>query len=154
MKKYFIFILFVALVITGCTNGIKTPGLVINFTEKIQGRWVSVDDNSSMIEFVGEQKTDYYNNQKLSEGIFTLDDDLLTVVNGNEIYEYIILNITEQDLSLSFLPRGNTLDYRRLVVEVDDFNSCVAGGNPVLESYPRQCRSGMVDLLLKMLEMS
>jgi hypothetical protein len=28
----------------------------------------------------------------------------------------------------------------RVQIAVSDFNSCVAAGNPVMESYPRQCR--------------
>ena len=26
------------------------------------------------------------------------------------------------------------------VGEIDDFESCIAAGNPAMESYPRQCR--------------
>ena len=28
------------------------------------------------------------------------------------------------------------------VQDVDDFESCIAAGNPAMESYPRQCRHG------------
>lgn len=39
-----------------------------------------------------------------------------------------------------FLPRFSN----DIGVEVSSFDECVAAGNPIMESYPRQCRSGEV----------
>jgi hypothetical protein len=80
----------------------------------IQGKWSSVGDNDSIIEFDGDAKVDYYRDQKLLEGKFKITDNLLTVTIDGDTYKYTILNVSDSDLSLSYLPRGNTLDYKRV----------------------------------------
>jgi|GEM_PF-487707 len=79
----------------------------------LQGKWRSIDDPNSVIEFKDKRKMDYYSNEKLSEGDFNLKGDYLTVRSDNETFEYRILELSDQVLTLTYLPRGNTLQYER-----------------------------------------
>ncbi|MAG24025.1 hypothetical protein CMI47_00450 [Candidatus Pacearchaeota archaeon] len=40
---------------------------------------------------------------------------------------------------------GFNVGERDLKIEVTDFESCIAAGNPAMESYPRQCRDPVTD---------
>jgi hypothetical protein len=79
------------------------------------GKWVSLDDQNSEIEFVGTKKIDYYQTQKVSEGNFVIDNDYLIVTDEGEEYKYSIVKVSNEDLILTYLSRGNTLKYKRVV---------------------------------------
>ncbi|MBL7053533.1 MAG: hypothetical protein ISS02_02670 [Candidatus Portnoybacteria bacterium] len=82
----------------------------------IQGKWTSLDDEKSVIEFKGDIKIDSYDNNKMNEGSFEFKQDnqrlIVTDVYG-EIFEYSVVELTDNILTLTYLPRGNILKYQR-----------------------------------------
>jgi hypothetical protein len=78
------------------------------------GRWISLDDANSEIEFKEGKKIDYYQKKKLSEGTFVQDGKSLTVSEDGDEFKYTILELSDTKLSLSYLARGNTLSYKRV----------------------------------------
>ncbi|MBU1956503.1 hypothetical protein KKF09_02500 [Patescibacteria group bacterium] len=80
----------------------------------IQGEWKSLDDINSIIEFGDGKKTDFYSNQKMSEGNFNLNEEHLIVSSDDETFEYKIIELSDQVLTLMYLPRGNILKYERI----------------------------------------
>lgn len=82
--------------------------------ELLQGRWVSVDDQNSVIQFSGSTVTEYYQNEKVSAGDFAVKNSarLVETINGEE-FEYAIAELNSTDLILSYLARGNTLKYKK-----------------------------------------
>lgn len=102
----------------------------IKFTEEqavstkdlLLGKWISVDDEKSIIEFTSEEKIDYYDEKEMSREEFqiyfskanqTEDDDgsHLIVSTDDEVLEYTIVHVGANDLELTYLARGNTLKY-------------------------------------------
>jgi len=81
---------------------------------KLFGRWVSLDDEKSVIEFTDSTKIDTYNGEKMSEDIFKLNEKHLTVGAGDDLFEYDIIEITDETLTMIYLGRGNILRYQRL----------------------------------------
>jgi hypothetical protein len=79
----------------------------------LQGEWWSLDDTNSTIVFDGNKKIDYYFATKMSEGDFEVVDDHLTVGAGDDVFEYQIVSLSDNLLTLTYLPRGNTLKYQR-----------------------------------------
>lgn len=90
----------------------------ISKIDTLLGSWISLDDAKSVIKFTSSTKIDYYENKKMSESNFTLDEEeiYLTVEGDNEIeiYEYEIMELKDDTLKLMFLPRGNILDYEKI----------------------------------------
>jgi len=79
----------------------------------IQGRWISVDDNDSVIEFIGDKKIDYYQDEEISEREFEINENNLIVRGDDDNFEYEIVELSDEMLELIYLPRGNTLRYTR-----------------------------------------
>jgi len=88
---------------------IKTSNLNL-----IQGSWISLDNAKSVIKFTSSTKIDYYENKKLAEDSFDIEEDHLTVGADEDLFEYTIVKITDTNLILTYLPRGNTLLYERI----------------------------------------
>ena len=107
MKKLFLFLL-VAFLFTGCQQ---------DSSQLLQGKWQSLDDEKSSIEFSGDKKIDLYEGGKLSEGVFTLEKKeeglYLSVKEGEETFEYKVDELSGANLNLIYLPRGNILRYER-----------------------------------------
>ncbi|MCK9393787.1 MAG: hypothetical protein WCX30_01590 [Candidatus Paceibacterota bacterium] len=78
------------------------------------GRWISLDDANSEIEFKEGKKIDYYQKKKLSEGTFVQEGKSLIVNEDGDEFKYTILELSDTNLSLSYLARGNTLNYKRV----------------------------------------
>lgn len=83
--------------------------------EFLQGKWVSLDDEKAEIEFNSSKIINYYDNQKLVEGTFriTNNNHLTTAVGGTNL-EYTITELTADSLTMTYLPRGNTLKYKKI----------------------------------------
>jgi len=81
----------------------------------IQGKWISKDDENSVIEFKGNIRKDIYDEEELDQGIFEFNQDQkkLTVTIDEDIFEYTINELTENSLIMMFLPRGNILRYTK-----------------------------------------
>lgn len=82
----------------------------------LQGKWVSTEDSKSEIQFSGTKKIDYYDGEKLSESEFIIEEKkYLTVGPAEDDMRYIIINLSKDNLSLTYLSRGNTLNYTKLI---------------------------------------
>lgn len=86
-----------------------------NNLDLLQGKWRAVDDSNSVIEFKNKTKIDYYSNEKLFEGSFDIDKDYLVVGSADQAFEYRIIELSDTDLSLMYLPRGNILQYKKIL---------------------------------------
>ena len=80
----------------------------------IQGSWISLDDAKSVIKFTSSTKIDFYENKKITEAGFAIEEDNLAVGADEDLFEYTIVKITDGNLVLTYLPRGNTLLYERI----------------------------------------
>jgi hypothetical protein len=91
----------------------------------LQGKWQSIDDAKSIIEFKNEYYADYYDNVKGEENKFWLDKgcpDSKESGNAGENEKYLvvgdmcwfIVNVTESRLELNYTARGNTLVYKKI----------------------------------------
>ena len=76
----------------------------------------------SVIEFSTIEKSDYYDGKFVNSGPFTLsfsndepkDDQItLSVYSDDDTFNYSVVSLTELELELIYLPRGNTLKYVR-----------------------------------------
>ncbi len=100
------------------TIELNNENLPVQASDKLsllQGKWFSVDDENSVIEFKDNLKIDFYSGEKMFEGIFELNDNNLKVNENGEIFEYTINEISESNLILMFLPRGNILKYHKVI---------------------------------------
>lgn len=105
----------------------------------LTGRWQSTQDELSEREFIGDnQLREVYEGAQVgpmatwqlysaadaqNAGFNTVFDDTLTyltISNGTDVMHFAILDVTDTMLQLSYLERGNTLEYTKmadLVVE-------------------------------------
>ena len=76
--------------------------------EEFEYKIIDAKINSSKI-------INYYDNQKLVEGTFriTNNNHLTTAVGGTNL-EYTITELTADSLTMTYLPRGNTLKYKKI----------------------------------------
>lgn len=79
----------------------------------LQGKWVSVDDEKSEIEFKDGLKVDYYDGEFMAEGSIELIGKNLLVDFESEVFEYVIIEIDKDKLVLSYKDSGRTLKYKR-----------------------------------------
>ena len=89
------------------TNKIVSDNLLI-------GRWLSLDDCDSMIEFDEDNKIDYYQGEKISEDKYDQERDNIVVKTEEGKMEYKIIEISSKKLILIYLARGNTLSYKKV----------------------------------------
>ena len=94
----------------------------------LQGKWESTDDSEYVVEFKDEEKIDYYSGKKSSEGSFNLydgipatndnkmnnDGEYLVVNSDDQVFEYRIVEVSDQNLVLTYLLRGNTLKFKKI----------------------------------------
>lgn len=83
-------------------------------SELLQGKWVSLDDAKSEVQFDGSKVIDYYDGENLSDGTFVIQNasHLIETING-EKFEYTITELSNTNLTLIYLGRGNILRYQR-----------------------------------------
>ncbi|MCK5021056.1 MAG: hypothetical protein KAS32_28855 [Candidatus Peribacteraceae bacterium] len=95
-----------------------------NTQAKLQGLWTSEDDPLSQIEFAGNIQKQIYNGETLSEDEYSISNkspvtentesgEYLHVNNDDEMFEYKILSLEDDVIELMYLPRGNTLKYKK-----------------------------------------
>ncbi|SCX93660.1 hypothetical protein SAMN05192588_0338 [Nonlabens sp. Hel1_33_55] len=98
---------------------------IVNFEN---GRWISTEDANSGIEIrddkwimfykgTDQSPRDVYDYKVERKPVNETDPDAamityLTISNSNETLEYALLEYNENLLSLSYVPRGNTLNYK------------------------------------------
>ncbi|MCF7835613.1 MAG: hypothetical protein K9M15_00620 [Candidatus Marinimicrobia bacterium] len=86
---------------------------------ELLGQWQSVEDSKSSKIFKSEGVVEeVYDGQIVSTGTWSFDGKRemgsLKIVMGGEDYVYTVVSLTENGLTLTYLPRGNTLVYERL----------------------------------------
>jgi hypothetical protein len=96
--------------------------LVEDYSEEILGEWRSKDDKKSVVVFNedGAFKS-VYDEEELSSGSWRIEEErgefdvsfYLYQEVDEEVYEYEIASIDEENLSLIYLDRGNILEYER-----------------------------------------
>jgi hypothetical protein len=90
----------------------------------LQSTWTSVDDPKSQIVFEDDLIAGVYEEELLSSDAFTMTDQspvvegvqegpYIIVGQDEETFIYAILKLTEEELELMYLPRGNILRYAR-----------------------------------------
>jgi hypothetical protein len=98
-----------------------------DYSQLIQGTWVSLDDKNSVIEFKEGMKVDFYSGEEMSSNEFGFYDSLpvtsasekkdsgkyLVVKVDDGVFEYEVSELTDKILNLIYLPRGNTLKYTK-----------------------------------------
>lgn len=105
---------------------VDTIVLNIDISDVLQGEWISADDPLSSIEFSASDKIDLYDDKELHRGTFTLSNimlsdtnpkavklTLLTVQADDDIMTYTIISLSDTELVMQYLPRGNVLKYVR-----------------------------------------
>lgn len=105
LKLYLVFLVV-------SVNAVKAQ----NENKKIMGRWVSEQDRKYEVVFNKSQKLDYYEKELTSTFNYQIKRDSLIAkdVSDNVIYYYLIDGVTDSYLSLTFLPRGNLLLFRKV----------------------------------------
>ena len=80
------------------------------------GRWMSLDDDKSVIEFTSETKTDYYDGENMGTDGYLFDSEgrLSVAMGEDEPLLYEVVELSDTDLTLRYLARGNDLRYRRM----------------------------------------
>ncbi|MFA6252285.1 MAG: hypothetical protein WCX74_02705 [Candidatus Paceibacterota bacterium] len=78
------------------------------------GKWQSDEDSKFVTEFTSSEQVDYYDGKEIASNKFTLNGDIISVDSFDEKLEYKILEVTNEKLSLSYLGRGNTLNFKRV----------------------------------------
>jgi hypothetical protein len=96
--------------------------LVEDYSEEILGEWRSKDDKKSVVVFNEDESfKSVYDEEELSSGSWRIEEErgefdvsfYLYQEVDEEVYEYEITNIDEENLSLIYLNRGNILEYER-----------------------------------------
>jgi len=93
--------------------------------EKLQGKWRSVDDKNSVVEFSVNKKFDHYDGQIMFTADFKLftqtdlvdqnnNGQYLVAKENEEEFKYNITELDDKNLTLMFLPRGNLLKYTKM----------------------------------------
>ena len=79
------------------------------------GKWQSTEDKYSLVEFTDTKKTDRYKGvQTVTQPYYIRDS---TIIVGKESYDMKYdFYVTKNVLNLVYLPRGNTLTYKRVKV--------------------------------------
>ena len=96
---------------------------VLNPTEFKEGRWISTVDSLSGIEIkngkwiifykgVTNESSSVYNFKTRTEKKSSHSNEYLTIFNDSDTLEYFIIEYNDQLLSLSYIGRGNTLNYQ------------------------------------------
>lgn len=88
-------------------------------TEKIMGKWISLDDEKSSIEFDQEEKVEIYDGEELSRLKYEWKElksgRQFAVKDEGEMMLYEVVKLEDDYLELTYLPRGTTLRYRRAI---------------------------------------
>ena len=90
------------------------PKQIITNSPTVNGKWKSLDDENSVIEFSSSKIIDYYQGENVSESSYTISGDTIIIGTEEDEMHYKILEITDSSLVLTYLSRGNTLRYQKI----------------------------------------
>ena len=96
---------------------------------KMVGMWQSTEDEKAIVVFNENGTTiDIYDGEELSGGSWELFEGekyegsgphLKTIINGEE-YDYAVWSVSDTELTINYLTRGNTLNYIRVVEDMTE----------------------------------
>lgn len=101
-----------SLLLSACSE--TAPSFSRTFNKDfLEGKWVSLEDKKFELEFKNNKRIEFYSRQKLSEGIYKINDSSLFVIDDEmkETLKYEIIKLNKDSLSLIYLDRGNMLNY-------------------------------------------
>jgi hypothetical protein len=126
MKKALIALIGI-LIFAGCHHEEISSIDVSGNLKLLQGEWQAIDDENVIVEFKGKTKIESYSEEKITEETFEIYDHsapiegttenengrYLLVNSDDELFKYKIIGISDGNLELMFLNRGNTLKYKK-----------------------------------------
>ncbi len=99
----------------------STPVAERSESELIVGTWQSDDDSNSVVEYSEDGTArDIYDGDTIASNTWAIVDGeqpTLEVVVGTDVFKYIILDLNEGELVMSYVPRGNILRYHKIMQE-------------------------------------
>jgi len=100
--------------------GEKHQMMKSDMVEKLTGTWQSIDDAKSVVRYTEDgTMADIYDGEELGSGTWSMKQGhrksamLTTMMNGEE-YTYQIEELTESELIMIYMPRGNVLRYNKI----------------------------------------
>ncbi|MDB5198204.1 MAG: hypothetical protein JWO92_167 [Chitinophagaceae bacterium] len=83
--------------------------------KKLNGSWISVDDKKYRITIKGSIMQEYYGREKTAVLNFKVNKNMLTAIDNHtgDIFKYEIVILNNHQMSLIYLDRGNTLNFKR-----------------------------------------
>lgn len=104
------YILCIALLVSACTakNSPIEP-------DKLVGIWNLLPDTSSQSFFNGKNRLDYYRGYTMAAFDYTISNNVLidTDRKNGEVYQYDIIVLTDDSLTLKHIRSGHVLNYRK-----------------------------------------
>ena len=82
---------------------------------QLYGRWISKDDKQYQLVFKDSIKLDFYHGKLESTYRYWMKNDSLIArdVNSGDVFNYAIMGLTRDHLTLMYLQRGNLLKFGR-----------------------------------------
>ena len=94
--------------------GTNTVSTEKGFEQYVPGNWQSKEDSKSlMVLKKGGDVENVYDGEKIDEGTWLIDGYKLKVTIGETEYVYTVVFAGSERLELTYLPRGNTLNFVR-----------------------------------------
>ncbi len=117
-----IFSLFAVMIVVGFVylqKGHESDGLIVSSpSELIVGDWQSKDDEKSVVTYRDDGTTeDVYDGELLSTGAWEIsqaEQPSLRVTMDGEEYKYTVIEISNEELGLIYMARGNILRYTKI----------------------------------------
>ena len=81
------------------------------------GRWVSLEDKNYQIVFTGKTESEYYGTKIQSTYSYRIIKDSLITKDklSGAVYNYSIMALTKNNLTLLYLARGNLLKFSKKI---------------------------------------
>ena len=81
----------------------------------IRGKWVSFEDKHYKITISDSTFIEYYDKDKPEIFKYKIENDILKKTGADgDIYEYEISSLSDTNLTLMYLPRGNFLMFEKI----------------------------------------
>ena len=89
--------------------------------KKLLGNWVSTEDTNYHITFTPTLQREYYGNELQAVNTYKIHGDTLvkTDKQTGAIYMYSVMGITNRNLTLLYLDRGNLLKFTKAIPAKD-----------------------------------
>lgn len=83
--------------------------------KKLNGNWISLDDKKYHIVIKSLSWEDYYGREKTAVLNFKINKNIITAKDNHtgDTFKYEVVIVTNKQLTLIYLDRGNTLSFRR-----------------------------------------